>query len=175
MSVWVSDSSKEFETAPEGLFAAVCVDVVDLGTQQTPWGEKHQVEVRWALSEVDSKGRAFIVRRRYTASLNEKAALRQHLELWRGKKFTAAELKRFDLEVLVGKQCQAQVVHNIKDDGRTWANVQAVIAAPKGVPGLPVPDWYVREKDRKHAAEPDPFERENYTDAGEEEDDDLPF
>ena len=32
---------------PEGLHQAVCVDVVDLGIQQTPWCDKHQVRLVW--------------------------------------------------------------------------------------------------------------------------------
>lgn len=172
MSVYVQDTSKEFETAPEGLYPAVCCDVIDLGVQQTPWGAKHQVSIRWALEECDSRGKQFLVQRRYTASLNEKAALRQHLELWRGKKFTAAELKQFDLEVLLGKGCQVQIVHKILDDGRTFANVQAVIQLGRGVPVPPVPATYVREQDRAKAPE-----REDYSNQGteEEDDDDMPF
>lgn len=170
MSIYVKDTSKEFEQAPEGLYPAVCIDVIDLGVQQTPWGDKHQVSLRWALDEADSRGRRFIVQRRYTASLSERASLRQHLELWRGKKFTASELKQFDLEVLLGKPCQLQIVHKVVDDGRTFANVQAVIQAARGTPASPIPPDYVRERDRRTEVE-----REDYTDQGTEEADDVPF
>ena len=40
-------------------------------------------------------GKPFLVRRRYTASLHEKSALRKDLESWRGRAFTNVELDGF--------------------------------------------------------------------------------
>jgi hypothetical protein len=174
MSFYVSDRSREYERPEEGLHRAVCIDVVDLGVVPGPWGEKRKVELRWALEAVDSKERHFVVRRRYTASLNEKATLRQHLDLWRGRKFTAQELRQFDLEKVIGVQAQVQIAHRVLDDGRTFADVQAVIGAVKGAVPLPIPPTYVRDAARAKAAEPDPF-REDYTNTGEADDDDCPF
>lgn len=174
MAIYVGDSSREYERPEEGLHRAVCCDVVDLGIQQTAFGPKRQVELRWALEDEDSTGKRFVVRQRYTASLNEKAKLCQHLELWRGRKFTAAERKNFDLEVLIGVNCQLQVIHHISDDGRTFANVQAVIGAAKGILPLVVPATYVRQRDRERAVEADPFEAQG-SKAEVDDADDIPF
>ena len=144
------DKGKTFTPAPEGLHQAVCVDFVDLGVMDTPWGEKAQCEVRWQIDEVlPTSGARFLVVKRYTASLNEKATLRHHLESWRGRKFTAEELKGFDTEQLVGVNCMVQIMHvqGTKNPEATFAVVQAVVPMVKGMTKL-VPEDYVRVKDR---------------------------
>lgn len=173
MATYVSENRKEFEIPGEGLYVAVCIDVVERGLVETAWGVRDEVELRWELEETDSRGKPFQVRQRYRRSLNEKAKLRQHLELWRGTKFSPKDLQKFDLDTLIGVNCQIQIVHNLDADGRTWANVQAIIKAPKNVTLLkPSPD-YVREKLRPKPQDPGPAHVEPAKPA--ETDDDIPF
>jgi hypothetical protein len=147
----VSYAKRNFEPAPEGLHRAVCVDVVDLGVQPTDWGEKHKVSIRWLIEEKDMSGKQYMVSSRYTLSLDKKANLRKVLETWRGRKFTAEELAGFDLEKLIGANCQLQVSHSDpSEDGTVYANVQAVVPAVQGLPYLDVPRDYVRAKDREN-------------------------
>lgn len=160
----VRDNRKEFTPAPEGLHQAVCIDIVDLGLQETPWGPKEKVKIVWAIDAMDENGRLILVSQRYTVSLSEKATLRHHLESWRGRKFTQDELQGFDLEKLIGVNCQVQTVHNLADDGRTYANVQAVVPLGKGMVKMQAPETYVRVQDRERAnqtednhEEPTPF------------------
>jgi len=149
MAIWAREPESKFTPAPEGLHQAVCVDVVDLGLVNTQWGDKHKVELRWQLDEVNQEtGRRFDVRARYTLSLSEKANLRKNLETWRGRKFTGEELKGFDLEKLIGVNCQLQVIHNLSDEGKTYANVQAIVPHNAKAPKIQPLD-YVREKDRE--------------------------
>jgi hypothetical protein len=102
----------------------------------------------WQVDEIDpASGRRFDIRGLYTLSLSDKANLRKHLEAWRGRKFTPLELRGFDLENLIGVNCQIQVIHNISDDGRTFANVQAIVPANAKAPKI-APLDYVRERDR---------------------------
>ena len=123
---------------------ARCVQVVDLGTQETPFGDKQQVLIGWELpgqrmviqgkDGAEDREVPRIVNKRYTVSLNEKAALRKDLESWRGRKFTAEELAGFDIDVLLGKPCQIQMVHSAsKTTGKTYANVQSIMGCPKGM------------------------------------------
>ena len=99
-------------------------------------------------NELNDDGRLYMVTKKYTASLNEKATLRGDLEAWRGKKFTKQELRGFDIEQLVGVNCQLQVVHTTLDDGRTFANVKAVVPISKGMQKMVVPDDFVRHAAR---------------------------
>lgn len=150
MSIVARAPETQYETAPEGLHQAVCVDVVDLGDITTEYGTKHKVELRWQIEALNAKGYRFEVRKRYTLSLHERARLRQELQTWRGRKFTEEELRGFDLEKLLGVNCQLQIVHNITDDGRTFANVQAIVPHNAKVPKI-APENYTRQKDRAAA------------------------
>lgn len=165
MPIIAKDSRKEFQAPPEGLYQAVCVDVVDLGEEQTPWGSKQKIRIHWMLGTVDEatgetrvmmndEGYPFQVAAKYTNSMNEKANLRKAIETWRGRAFTPEEQKKlidegFDVEKLIGANCQLQIVHNVADDGRTFANVQAIVMLDKRLPKLAVPSSYVRHQDRK--------------------------
>lgn len=170
MGLVLTDGGGRYTPTPEGLWPAVCVDVVDLGMQETPWGPKQKVELYWEIEELDPKGVRFTVRTRYTASLNEKANLRRTLEVWRGRKFTPAELKGFDLEALIGANCQINVTHKTTDDGKTYANVTAVVPAARGQKILVSPG-YVRVKDRA----PEPSEQDTTPLADEIVEDEIPF
>lgn len=94
--------------------------------------EQHKVMISWELigkddpkmQEGDNKGKPFSTHKRYTVSLNEKAALRQDLEGWRGKKFTAEELKGFDLSNVLGAYCTIQIVH---DETGKYANINSIM------------------------------------------------
>lgn len=152
MAIIARAPESKFTPAPEGLHQAVCVDVHDLGLQKTAWGEKHKVLLVWQIDLVnDETGKRFDIRQSYTLSLSEKANLRRDLECWRGRKFTEDELSGFDLEKLLGANCQLQIVHNIADEGKTYANVQAIVPFNAKLGPKLSPLEYVRMKDRAKA------------------------
>ena len=136
MPIVAKEPESNFTPAPEGLHQAVCVDVIDLGQELNKFREppvlQAKVRIVWQIDEVnEDTGRRFEVSEKYTLSLHEKAALRHHLEAWRGKAFTDQELRGFDLEVLRGVNCQLQVVHKTGSKGGTFANVQAIVPIGK--------------------------------------------
>jgi hypothetical protein len=152
MPIPVRKPESSFDPCPEGLHQAVCVDAVDLGLLDTPWGAKQKVELRWQTDLVNERTKKrFEVRKRYTASLHEKARLRQDLECWRGRKFSEDELKGFDLEKLLGVNCQLQIIHNISDEGRVYDNVQTIVPFNGKMGPKIAPLDYVRQKDRVKA------------------------
>lgn len=147
MSFVVKETGGDFKPAPAGLHQGVCVDIVDLGVMKTQFGESQKIRVVWQIEEVDDDTqKPFIVSNMYTPSLNEKATLRKHLESWRSKPFSSEELKGFDLEKLLGANCQLQVIHNQRDQ-KTYANIAAIVPPAKGSQKLVVRD-YIRVKDR---------------------------
>lgn len=153
MPIYVSDSgSKDFEPAPQGTFPMVCCDVVDRGMVDGKFGPRHMVEIRWQIdghseASIRDDGKPWLVVRRFGATLNEKGTLRPFLEGWRGRKFTEQELEKFDLERLIGVPCLGQILHNLGDNGKTYANVQTVMALPKSMIPPEILE-YVRVKDR---------------------------
>lgn len=170
MAIIAKKPESSFTPCPEGLHQAVCVDVVDLGLQKGQFGEKHKVELRWQTDTEDPETRRrFQLRKWYTLSLHEKASLRKDLECWRGRKFTEQELAGFDLEKLIGINCQLQVIHNITDDGKTYDNVQAIVPHNAKLPKI-APQDYIREQDRAKVHNNDISEH-----AGVPSADDIPF
>lgn len=142
-------SSRDFTPAPSGVHQAVCCDVVDLGMVQGNFGEKHKIRVMWQIDEAMDDGRPFIVAKRYTLSLHEKATLRKDLESWRGKAFAENEVASgFDVERLIGANCLINVVHTPKGD-KVYADVTAVMQLKKGMTKMAVHPDYVRVKDRQ--------------------------
>ena len=91
---------------PEGTHTAICVKIIDIGTQYSNFygKSKHKVIIGWELPNAkDDEGEPVIAWKRYTLSLHENAALRGHLEAWRGKSFSNEELEGFHLKNILGK------------------------------------------------------------------------
>lgn len=133
-----ASSTANYSPCPAGAYLARCILIADLGTVQTDWqGQtKHarKVLLSWEILDDEARrddGEPFILSKRYTASLHEKAALRKDLASWRGRDFTADELAGFDLKNILGQPCMLSVVHQDKD-GRTFANIAAIMKTPKG-------------------------------------------
>jgi hypothetical protein len=150
MPIIAKKTGTDFVPAPSGAWAAVCVDVVDLGVLEVTYANKtkkqHKVYLVWQISEVMPDNKPFIVRKRYTLSLHEKAALRKDLESWRGKQFTEDELQGFDVEKLIDVPCLLNVMQ-AKKDSDTFANVTSIMRLPKGMEAPKSRD-YVRVCDR---------------------------
>lgn len=145
----IAKGGGNYKLAPAGLHQAVCVDVVDLGEEKSERYGKTQQKVRlvWQLGELDPEtGKPFLISRKYTNSLGEKAILRKDLEGWRSRPFSKEELVGFDLERLLGVGAQLMVVHAEKEGG-TFSNVQAIVPVAKGAERL-FPRDYVRVVNR---------------------------
>lgn len=124
----------DFTPAPQGTHVAICVQAIDLGTQFSKFYQKaaKKVLLGWELSnEPGTDGKPLLVWKRYTASLSKNSTLRAHLEAWRGRKFTQAELEGFELKNVLGAPCMVTIAHEDRD-GQTYGQVTAVTALPKG-------------------------------------------
>lgn len=162
MTLIASDSGGGPKELPEAdIHNAVCAFVEDLGIQPGYQGgaPKHKCIIVWELEAKMSDGRPFMLSKRYTVSLFEKATLRHDLESWRGVAFTADELKGFDLSKLKGVPCRLNVVHKPKADGAMKAEVQSVIKAAPGYKPAVVnqtpPDWIAKERAKAIQADND--------------------
>jgi hypothetical protein len=144
----------------------VCCDVWEPWQQANPFKAGALQETTRIVFQIDIEnsetGKPLEVSQMYSLSLHEKSKLCQHLEAWRGRKFTQKEKEGFDLENLIGANCQVQVVHNIKDGGEIYANIQAIVPLGKGMEKMRVSDDFTRKKDRpeQHSNEPDDTEQE---------------
>jgi hypothetical protein len=168
-----------FTPAPAGVHQGVCCDIVDMGVLEVtypgqPPKKAHKVRIVWQIDELMDDGRPFIVQKRYTLSLHEKASLRADLQSWRGRAFTDAELEGFDLEHLLGVNCLLGVVH-AQRGADVYANVSAVMPLKKGMPVIVTSKGFVRKTDRT----PDEAEQSHGYDGPEPppltDDDSIPF
>ena len=192
MSLVVKASGEtEYTPHPEGQYAARCIDVVDMGWQQTDFGPKYKLRVVFYCGRTEEReyedGKRTVpltVVGFFTASLHEKANLRKFTRAWRGRDFTDAELDGFDFEKMVGAPAFIQVEHN-HANGKTYANIASIMRLPEGQTAPDTPADYVRVKDREDwpgpAPHPDMEAGKNEPDPSEgdsgmyEPDDDLPF
>lgn len=166
-----------FVPAPAGTHAAVCCDIVDLGMIVGFQGKtQHKIKIVWQIEELRPDGKPYIVQKRYTPSLHEKASLRKDLEAWRGRAFTEEELDGWDLDNILGAGCLLCVVQVVKNN-ETYANIQSLMKLPKMMEAPPIRD-YVRVKDRPVEATRDaPSDGEPAPEfySGGITDDDVPF
>ncbi len=144
MSLEAKDSGgQDFEPITAGVHHAVCSKIYDLGTHHYEWKgketEAHKILITWEVPgeiiEIDGEDVPRIISREYTLSLSNKSNLRPALEAWRGKKFSEKELQGFNVEKLLGANCQLQVVH-VKKEDRTYGNIAAIMSLPKGTKKL---------------------------------------
>ena len=138
MGLTAKDSGgKDYKPAPAGTHIARCCWVIDLGTQTSDFGSRHQVLLGWELpnellTEGDRIGEPCFMSKFYTLSLHEKANLRHDLEAWRGKEFTPEELDGFDVRKLASKPCQLTIIHK-ETDGKVRARIASVASLPRGM------------------------------------------
>lgn len=135
MAIMACAKNGNFDPISEGVHLATCIWVIDLGNQWSDMFGKasRKVMLTWEIPDelitVDGEEKPRIISKEYTLSLNEKAKLREHLEAWRGRKFSEQELQGFDLANILTKSCQLQILHNEKG----YPNVASVMALPKGM------------------------------------------
>lgn len=132
MALIVSEG-KSFTPPPAGTHLAICCQIIDLGRQYSKFYDStaHKVLMAWELpDEKQEDGKPFMVYARYTMSLGKNSKLRGALEAWRGRAFSAEELKGFDLKNVLGKACMLNVAHR-ESEGNVYADVAGIMALPK--------------------------------------------
>jgi len=134
-------SESTFTPIPEGTYTAVCHLLVDLGVHYNPAfdNRSERVMIGWVIPEetyTDKDGNPVprTLTQEYTNSLSKKSNLRPMLASWRGKDFTAEELKGFSLRNVVGAPCMLNVIHKQTKSGKTIATVAGVMRLPKNMP-----------------------------------------
>lgn len=93
----------------QGIHNALCIGIIDMGTQNSIYGVSHKVALLWELYTNDQ---VKVFSREYTLSYYKSATLRLHLESWRGKPFTNDELSKFKLCNVLGVPCKVEIRKN---------------------------------------------------------------
>lgn len=141
-----------YAPAPEGQFAAVCVDIIDMGERVesyqggTPKLTRKVVLVFQIDEENPDTGARFEPSVEKTLAFGPTAGLRKFLSQWRGKAYTDAEASAgVPLEKLVGVNGILQIEHKQSAQGRTYAKISNIMPPMKNV-GKIQPDDYQRSE-----------------------------
>ena len=142
MSLTISgeNSGEDRPKLQPGIYLGACYQIVDMGesniTFQDTVSKKKRVQLTFEVTEaldpnnnetLMPDGRPFVVSKTYTASLFEMAALRKHIESWKGKSLTEQELQGFDITKLLGNTARIEVGHTKpKPDGTGGGNQKIV-------------------------------------------------
>lgn len=143
-------TSGDFTPTPAGQHMAVLTRLIDLGTQPGSAmypRPKHKILLGWEIPahrityEKDGQTHEGPVLHfeRMTFSMHENAVFRQRLESWRGRPFVDEDFKTFQVENLLGVGALIQIAHEHKD-GKTYANLQAIMLPPGGKETWPKPE-----------------------------------
>ena len=199
-----SNGGGDFKRAPAGSHIAVCNLVADVGLQpgsQAYPAPKRKLYIRFEIPaervEYEKDGKQvegpLTIGSFYTASMNEKATLRKHLEGWRGKAFTDDEAASFDVGKLLGQACMLSVIES-ESGGKTYSNISGIGKLPKGMEAPKaenpllyfdgdstqaeydaLPKW-MREKIDNQLRQSKPAANESHAASGDTfNDDDIPF
>lgn len=138
-------SAKKVSTVPllaPGLYPAVCVGVVDLGSQHSVKFNKSadQILITWEIIgetvDVNGEAKPRWLSRTFTKSLDPKSSLNKALTAWLGIPInTETELSLRDL---IGTGCQLQVDTYTGKDEQERNAVSVVVSYPKGM-AVPAP------------------------------------
>ncbi len=140
-----------YKQVPPGNYIGRCFRIIDLGTQNTDYQglqrSVRKVMISFELFGDDELGNALVmengapltISKRYTLSLSDKSALKSDLESWRGRAFTAEELKGFDLSKLLGVYCMVNTKADNRE-GKNYINIASLSPVPKILKeNLPIP------------------------------------
>jgi len=132
----------DYTPMESGMYVARCVQMVQIGTiTELINGESktlHKVRLGFEfptelkIFKEENGEQPFFLSKEYTLSFHEKATLRQHLETWRGKKFTDLEAKSFDITKLLNVPCTINVVHKESKIGKVYAEIGSISPLMKG-------------------------------------------
>ena len=147
-----SGGGGEFTPVPQGMHLARCYRIIDLGTQETTYlGKiKHlpKVMLQFEVHGEDETGKPIVtaknepmsISKNFTLSLAEKATLRKDLQTWRGKEFTAEELRGFELKNVLGVWAMVSVIKAMGNNGKEYTNIAAIMPVPPAIKKVGMPE-----------------------------------
>lgn len=146
----VAKDSEDFVLVPPGMHLARCYRIIDLGTQKGDFQGKitfrEKVRLQFEIHGEDdrgqplltSDGRPLSIFKNFTVTLADKSTLRKDLQMWRGRDFTAEELRGFELKNVLGAWAMLTVTQS-ESKGKVYANIAGINPVPANMKkaGLP--------------------------------------
>lgn len=154
MGLVAKEGEGNFTPVPPGMHLARCYRVVDLGTQKSEYlgTVKHlpKVMIQFEVHGEDENGKAIVtaknepmtISKNFTLSLAEKATLRKDLQTWRGREFTAEELRGFELKNVLGAWAMISVIKSPGNNGKEYTNIAAIMQVPPQIKKAGLPEGF---------------------------------
>ena len=154
MGLVAKEGEGNFTPVPPGMHLARCYRVVDLGTQKSEYlgTIKHlpKVMIQFEVHGEDENGKPIVtaknepmtISKNFTLSLAEKATLRKDLQTWRGREFTAEELRGFELKNILGAWAMISVIKTTGNNGKEYTNIAAIMQVPPQVKKAGLPEGF---------------------------------
>jgi hypothetical protein len=109
---------------------AVCVDVVDLGIVDTPWGRKPQVRTVFETDQQNDYGEPRTLIRTFNMHTHEKSALSINVASWTGRNLSQeAEDGQLNLSTLVGQQARLKLEPTLTKNGNAYDKIVEILPA----------------------------------------------
>lgn len=133
----VAKDGGSFIDVPPGIHLARCYRLVDLGTQKSEFQGKvkylEKVMMQFEIHGEDDQGNPLVtqdgrplsIAKSFTVTLADKSTLRKDLQTWRGREFTAEELRGFELKNVLGKWCMITVTQT-ESNGKIYTNIASI-------------------------------------------------
>jgi hypothetical protein len=127
------------------MYLARCYRIVDLGTQKSEYlgqiKNLPKVMLQFEVHGEDDAGKALVtakgepmsISKNFTLSLAEKATLRKDLQTWRGKEFTADELRGFQIDNVLGAWAMIAITKAMGNNGKEYTNIANINSVPKAM------------------------------------------
>ena len=132
----------ERQLVTEGEHPAVCVDIVDLGLQDTKYGPKHKVQFIFASDETlrggEYDGQPALLFATFSNTSSSQGNLRPFVEAWSGGAMSDDEIEALERDEMVGQPATVTVEHNEGAQGDVFANIAGI--AP-GTDDETLPEW----------------------------------
>lgn len=154
MGLVAKEGEGSFTPVPPGMHLARCYRVVDLGTQKSEYlgtiKYLPKVMIQFEVHGEDENGKAIVtaknepmtISKNFTVSLAEKATLRKDLQTWRGREFTAEELRGFELKNILGAWAMISVIKTTGNNGKEYTNIAGIMQVPPQMKKAGLPDGF---------------------------------
>ena len=118
---------REYAPHPEGTFAGTILSIEDKGVVKSQYGEKQKISIQiQSDDQVKEDGTPLSIWKWVNVSGSPKSALYSLRRSLLGRDLTADERQGFDSAELLGRRVTYQVVHQEREDGQVWANVENI-------------------------------------------------
>jgi hypothetical protein len=91
---------------------------------------------------VTAKGEPMSISKNFTLSLAEKATLRKDLQTWRGRDFTADELRGFELKNVLGAWAMITASKSVGNNGKEYTNIVSINPVPVAIKKAGLPEGF---------------------------------